>query len=142
VLNGPNLDLLGNRQPEIYGRTTLAQIRRSMEKRAIELKVAVEFLQSNDEAELIEALHAARGRAAAVILNPGAFTHYSYALRDAAEAVELPLYEVHISNIYAREEFRRHSVISPAATGVVAGLGPDGYVVALDAAARGIKGRR
>ena len=142
VLNGPNLDLLGSRQPEIYGRTTLAQIRRAMEKRAGELKLGLEFVQSNAESDLIEVLHAARGRAAAVIMNPGAFTHYSYALRDAAEATELPLYEVHISNIYAREEFRRHSVISPVAAGVVCGLGPDGYLAALEAAARGIKGRR
>jgi len=142
VLNGPNLDQLGSRQPEIYGRTTLAQVRRSLEKRAAELKLGLEFMQSNAEAELVEALHAARGRAAAVIMNPGAFTHYSYALRDAVETSEVPLYEVHLTNIYAREEFRRHSVISPVAAGVVCGLGPDGYLAALDAAARVIKGRR
>ncbi len=142
VLNGPNLNLLGTRQPEVYGTTTLAQIRKTVEKRAAELKVDVEFVQSNAESGLVDALHAARGRASAVVMNPGAFTHYSYALRDAVEATELPLVEVHLSNIYAREEFRRYSVISPVARGVVCGLGADGYVVGLEAAVRAAKGKR
>lgn len=139
VLNGPNLNLLGTRQPEIYGTTTLPQIHRRLTKRAAELKADVEFLQSNSEAELVDALHNARGRASAVVFNPGAFTHYSYALRDAVETSELPLIEVHLSNIFAREEFRRQSVISPVARGVVCGLGAEGYVVALEAALRAAK---
>jgi 3-dehydroquinate dehydratase-2 len=142
VLSGPNLNLLGTRQPEIYGTTTLAQIKKSVEKRATELKVDVEFVQSNAEADLVGALQSARGRAAAVVMNPGAFTHYSYALRDAVEASELPLVEVHLSNIYAREEFRRHSVISPVARGVVCGLGAEGYIVGLEAAVRAARGKR
>jgi 3-dehydroquinate dehydratase-2 len=142
VLNGPNLDALGTRQPEIYGTTTLKQIERSIAKRAEDLKLDVEFAQSNSEAELIERIHQARGRASAIIMNAGALSHYSYALRDAIETVELPLYEVHLTNIHAREEFRRHSVLSAVAVGVICGLGPLGYIAALDAAAKTIKGKR
>jgi 3-dehydroquinate dehydratase-2 len=140
VINGPNLDTLGTRQPEIYGTTTLTEIESMLEQRAEELDLAVEFYQSSSEAELVERLGSAPGRAAAIIMNPAAFTHYSYALRDAVEATGLPLYEVHLSNIYAREVYRRHSVISPVAAGVVCGLGPAGYVAALEAAARAAKG--
>jgi 3-dehydroquinate dehydratase II len=142
VLNGPNLNALGTRQPEVYGKTTLRQIERAITKHADELKLDVEFLQSNAESALIDALHGARGRASAVVMNPGAFTHYSYALRDAVETAGLPLFEVHLSNIYAREEFRRHSVISPVAAGVICGLGSAGYLAALDAAAKTLKGKR
>lgn len=142
VLNGPNLDKLGTRQPEIYGTTTLPEIEQMIRRRASELDVEVAFLQSNLEADLIEALRGARRRASAIVMNPAAFTHYSLALRDAVEASGLPVYEVHLSNIYARETFRRHSVISPVAAGVVCGLGPQGYLVALEAAVRSMKGTR
>ena len=141
VVNGPKLNTLGKRQPEIYGSTTLAEIEETLRKRAAELEIEVEFFQSDLLEELIEALKSARGRASAIVLNPAAFTHYALALRDAVEETGLPLYEVHLSNIYARESFRRHSVISPVAAGVVCGLGPAGYVAALEAAARQLKGK-
>jgi 3-dehydroquinate dehydratase-2 len=132
VLNGPNLGRLGTRQPEIYGRTTLAELEEQLRLRGKELGAEVECLQSDDVAELIGALAATD--VAAVILNPAALTHYSHALREAVAACTAPVYEVHISNIYAREPFRRHSLISPVAKGSIIGLGIRGYLLALEVA--------
>jgi 3-dehydroquinate dehydratase-2 len=136
VLNGPNLDRLGARQPEIYGRTTLAELEELLRARAERLGLQVAFLQSNDEDALVEAARTAPARgAAAILVNPAALTHFSYPLRDALAASGLPVVEVHISNIHAREPFRRLSVISPVVRGVVMGLGVQGYLLALDAIA-------
>jgi 3-dehydroquinate dehydratase-2 len=139
VLNGPNLNLLGDREPQVYGRTTLAEIGTAVRRRAEELGFAVEFRQTNSEAELIDWLQEGRKEAAGVILNAAGLSHTSVALLDAARALEKPLMEVHLSNPYAREEYRRHSFISEAATGVICGLGPDGYLYALEALARRLK---
>ncbi len=133
VLNGPNLNLLGTREPEIYGTETLSDLQARMHKRAKDLRCAVEFRQENDEGHLIEAVQSAQGRYSGIVCNPGAYAHYSYALADAITAVEVPLVEVHISNTFAREEFRRRSVTAPSALGIVAGLGITGYELALEA---------
>jgi 3-dehydroquinate dehydratase-2 len=134
VLNGPNLNLLGTRQPEIYGRTTLADVEQALCTIASRASppVEIETFQSNFEGALVDKIQECRGRAAAIIINPGALTHYSIALRDALAAVDVPTVEVHLSNIHAREEFRHHSVIAPVAVGQIAGLGADGYVLALE----------
>jgi len=134
VLNGPNLNLLGTREPQAYGTTTLDSIRGQMDELAVELGVKLVHYQSNHEGNLIDRLHRAVGKEAAVVFNPGAFTHYSYALRDAVAAIPIPVVEIHISNIHAREEFRRHSVIAPVAAGQISGFGPAGYLLALRAA--------
>jgi 3-dehydroquinate dehydratase-2 len=139
VLNGPNLNLLGQREPEVYGRTTLVEIGKRVAARAKSHGLSVVFRQSNHEGDLVDWLQEARGKAAGVILNAGAFTHTSVALLDACRALEKPLIEVHLSNPYARERFRRHSYISQAATGVICGLGADGYIAAIDALARILK---
>ena len=131
VLNGPNLVLLGLRQPEIYGRETLADVERDCRTLGEELKLELRFLQSNSEAELIGWIHEARGLAAAIVINAGAFTHTSIALLDALKTFEGPILEVHISNIHQREEFRRHSYVSLAASGVIVGCGVQGYGLAL-----------
>lgn len=133
VLNGPNLDLLGVREPEVYGRTTLAEVEEMCRKKAAELGIEVDFRQTNHEGQLIDWLHEAREDAAGVVLNPAALTHYSYALREAVAGIGLPVIELHISNIYAREEWRAHSVISGVAKAVITGLGVKGYEVALEA---------
>lgn len=136
VLNGPNLNLLGLREPEIYGRETLDDIAVAMEDRAKDLGVEIDLRQSNHEGHLIDWLHEARSRKArAVIINPGAFTHTSVALYDAVKAIELPVIEVHLSNPHAREAFRHKSFVSPVARGVIMGFGSKGYLLALDAAA-------
>jgi 3-dehydroquinate dehydratase-2 len=136
VVNGPNLDTLGTRQPEIYGSTTLAQLEESLRARAKDLGLALTFFQSNDEDALVAAVAGAPAKgAAAIIINPAAFTHFSYALRDALAATGLPVVEVHISNIHAREPFRRLSLVSGVAKGVIAGLGVAGYGLALEAIA-------
>lgn len=133
VLNGPNLNLLGNREPDVYGTATLADIEKAVRLRADELGFEIDFRQTNLEGELIDWLHEARTEADGIIINPAAFTHYSLAVREAVVAVDLPVIEVHLSNVYAREEWRAKSVISGVALGVIAGLGAQGYVRALDA---------
>ncbi len=137
VLHGPNLNLLGTREPEIYGRATLASIDARLAARAQAAGHVLECLQSNAEHVLIERVHRAREDGTALILlNPAAFTHTSVALRDALAAVAIPFIEVHLSNVHAREAFRRHSYFSDLAIGVIAGFGADSYELALDAALR------
>jgi len=133
VLNGPRLDRLGERAPEIYGRTTLAELEDMLRARGKELGVEVECIQSADPDVLIDALKGTDARA--VIINPAALTHTSFALREAIAACTVPVFEIHISNIYAREPYRRHSLVSPVARGSIIGLGVQGYVLALEAAA-------
>lgn len=133
VINGPNLNRLGKRQPEVYGTTTLADVEDLLAREAASLGIEVDFFQSNHEGELLDRVHRAADEGAAVIINPGGFTHTSVALRDAlAEIADgAGFVEVHISNVHAREEFRHHSYLSPQASGVIAGLGIYGYVAAL-----------
>ncbi|WP_293819069.1 type II 3-dehydroquinate dehydratase [uncultured Corynebacterium sp.] len=133
VINGPNLNRLGKRQPEVYGTTTLADVEDLLTREAASLGIEVDFFQSNHEGELLDRVHRAADDGAAVIINPGGFTHTSVALRDAlAEIADgAGFVEVHISNVHAREEFRHHSYLSPLASGVIAGLGIYGYVAAL-----------
>ncbi|PYK96318.1 MAG: type II 3-dehydroquinate dehydratase [Verrucomicrobia bacterium] len=133
-LNGPNLNLLGQRQPEIYGRRTLAEIEAEVRKRAIKLGSEVEFRQSNSEGELVNWIQAAKGRFDVLVLNAAAYTHTSVALRDAIAAVGVPTIEVHLSNITAREKFRRKSLIAPVCVGQITGFGTTSYMLALEAA--------
>ena len=140
VLNGPNLNLLGTREPEIYGRLTLDNINELLRIRAAEAGVdTIDFLQSNFEGELVEAIQKARGRYDFILLNAGALTHYSIALRDAISAVPVPVIEIHLSNIHRREEFLHMSVIAPVVMGQVCGFGIDSYIAALDIAIRKIQ---
>ena len=131
VLNGPNLNLLGAREPAIYGTTTLAEIERRTRAVARELRVELEFDQTNSEGVLIDRIHALRGAASGVVINAGAWTHTSLAVRDALAAVEIPYVEVHLSNIFAREPERRHSTLASGAVGVLCGFGALGYELAL-----------
>ncbi len=132
VLNGPNLNLLGTREPGVYGATTLDQINQNLEKQASDKGHKLEFFQSNAEYQLIDHIHqAGQNRVDFIIINPAAFTHTSIALRDAILAVAIPFIEVHLSNVYGRESFRHHSYFSDIAEGVIAGLGPKGYELAL-----------
>jgi 3-dehydroquinate dehydratase-2 len=141
ILNGPNLNLLGEREPSLYGTESLADIERRVRAVAAELGVTVEFEQRNGEGELIELIHALRSRADGAIVNAGAYTHTSLALRDAMAAVRVPFVEVHLSNIYAREPERRHSMLAPAAIGIIAGLGAIGYELALRGLVAALKPR-
>jgi 3-dehydroquinate dehydratase II len=135
VLHGPNLNLLGTREPAIYGRTTLAQLDLQIQRHAAGRGAEVECRQSNHEGQLVDWVQgAAREGFRAIVMNPGALTHYSLALRDAVSAVSVPVVEVHLSNIHGREEFRRHSVIAAAARGQIAGFGPASYLLGVDAA--------
>ena len=140
ILNGPNLNLLGEREPEIYGRETLLDIENACAATAKTHGLSIAFHQSNHEGALIDWIHDAR-HAAGLILNPGAYTHTSIALMDALEAVSIPKIELHLSNVHAREPFRRHSYVSPAVNGVICGFGASGYALALDAMARLINNR-
>ena len=133
VINGPNLNLLGTRQPEVYGSATLADIETLCRETATDLRCDVSFLQSNHEGELIDAIHAARGNNDGIVLNAGAYSHTSVAIHDAILSSEVPTVEVHISNIHARESFRHKSYITPAALGMISGLGILGYALAMKA---------
>jgi len=141
IINGPNLNLLGKREPGVYGAETLMDVEKRVRDRAAELDCDVDFRQSNFEGEIIGWLHEVGegSQFDAVIMNPGAFTHYSYAIRDAISGARVRLYEVHISNVHAREEFRHRSVISAVAAGVIVGMGTIGYELALEAAVRGTR---
>jgi 3-dehydroquinate dehydratase II len=136
ILNGPNLNMLGVREPELYGSETLADIEAACLERASDLNLTVEFKQSNIEGELVGWIQAARIEHDAIIINPAAYTHTSVAILDALVLTQLPVIEVHLSNIHRREAFRHHSYVSQAAKGVICGLGGHGYVLALDAIAR------
>ncbi|MFN3936719.1 MAG: type II 3-dehydroquinate dehydratase [Gemmobacter sp.] len=131
VLNGPNLNLLGKRQPEIYGRETLDDVRAACLDLGQSLGMTVEFLQSNHEGAIVDQIHAARDAAQGIVINPGAYTHTSVAILDALHAFEGPVIEVHISNVHRREPFRHHSYVSLRADGVIAGFGTEGYLAAL-----------
>ena len=131
VLNGPNLNLLGSREPDVYGTTTLADIQAELTDLAAQSGVAVRFVQSNHEGALIDAVQEARATTHGLIINPGAYTHTSIALRDALAAYPQPIMEVHLSNVHKREAFRQHSHVSPLASGIIVGLGPMGYRLAL-----------
>jgi len=140
IFNGPNLNMLGTRQPELYGRETLSDIETLCRSHAATLGLAVEFRQSNHEGELVTWIQQTRGRAAGLILNAGAYTHTSVAILDALLAAEVPTVEVHLSNIHQRDSFRHHSYVAQAAKGMICGFGSHGYILALDALARLIKG--
>jgi len=133
-LNGPNLNLLGQREPEVYGRMTLAQIEALVRERAKKLKVAIEFRQSNLEGELVAWIQQAKGKFDVIVLNAAAYTHTSVALRDAISAVGVPTIEIHLSNVHAREKFRHKSLIAPVCCGQIMGFGANSYVLALEAA--------
>ncbi len=136
ILNGPNLNLLGQRQPEVYGATTLADIEQMCTAHAQRIGLDLEFMQSNHEGVMLDAIHAAKGKYGGLVINAGAYTHTSIALMDAVASVELPMVEVHLSNIHAREPFRHVSYLSKVAVGQICGFGAQGYVMALDALAQ------
>jgi 3-dehydroquinate dehydratase II len=133
-LNGPNLNLLGQREPEVYGKATLADIEASVKAKARDLKVEVEFRQSNSESELVTWIQEAKGKFGVIVINAAAYTHTSVALRDAISAVGIPTIEIHLSNIHAREEFRQKSLIAGVCKGQISGFGANSYILALEAA--------
>jgi 3-dehydroquinate dehydratase-2 len=135
VLNGPNLNLLGVREPAIYGSDTLKDVAQRTERRAKALGLAVDFRQSNAEGELVTWIQEARGQAAGIVLNAGAYTHTSIAIMDALSAADVPVIELHLSNVFRRESFRHHSYVAPVAQGVICGFGPMGYELAMEAMA-------
>lgn len=135
VLNGPSLNLLGEREPEVYGTTTLADVEARVRETAAAHGLQIEFRQSNEEGVLIDWVHEARKTGSGIVINPAAFTHYSLALRDALAAVGIPIVEIHLSNIFAREEWRAKSVVSGVAAGVVVGFGIESYVLGIEALA-------
>ena len=141
VLNGPNLTLLGTREPALYGRESLADVERGLRGVARELGAELEFAQRNGEGELIDLSHSLRGRIDGVVINAGAYTHTSIAIRDALTAIDVPYVEVHVTNVYAREPERRHSMLAAAAVGVVCGLGAYGYELALRGLTRSLAAR-
>lgn len=136
VINGPNLNLLGEREPGIYGDQSYSTLCEMVINKADELNVKCEMFQSNHEGAIIDKLHSARKDFDAVVLNAGAYTHYSYAIRDAIAAIKIPVVEVHISNVFARDEFRSSSVIAPVCSGSISGFGTAGYLMAMDALAK------
>lgn len=140
ILNGPNLNMLGEREPDVYGRETLADIEAACRAKAAELGFEVDFRQSNSEAELVEIIQKARGTCAGIIINAGALSHTSVAILDSLQLIEAPVIEVHLSNIFRREEFRHHSYVSRAAQGVICGFRSQGYLLALEAMAASVTG--
>lgn len=142
VLNGPNMNLLGTREPEIYGPQTLNEVNEKVKELALELGVEVQFFQSNHEGALIDRIHEARGDSDAIVFNPAGFTNTSIALRDAISSAAMPTVEVHLSNIHAREDFRRNSVIAPVALGQISGFGADSYLLGLMAAVYNLRGNK
>lgn len=135
VINGPNLNLLGSREPDIYGSFSLDSLEKELTKYATLKQINLSFFQSNSESEIIDTIHNSKSSHDAIIINPAAFTHTSVAIRDALSAIKLPVVEVHISNIYARESFRHHSYIAAVCIGQISGFGPKGYELAIDALA-------
>lgn len=141
VLHGPNLNLLGTREPGVYGTVTLASINSAIAELAVQLGASIDFFQSNSEGALIDAIQGAVANHDGIVMNPAAYTHTSIALRDAIAATGLPVVEVHLSNIHAREPFRHNSFIAPVAIGQIAGFGPDSYLLGLEALVRHIRGK-
>jgi 3-dehydroquinate dehydratase-2 len=142
LINGPNLNLLGTRQPELYGSTTLSDVESRGKTQAKDLAAELEIFQSNHEGAIVERIHAARNEVDAIVINPAAFTHTSVAIRDALLGVDIPFVELHITNTHARETFRHHSYLSDKAEAVIMGLGTFGYTVAIEHAVKNIKSRR
>lgn len=140
IINGPNLNRLGKREPGIYGAKTLDDLENELEALSAKLLMAVSFKQSNSEGDIIDLIHGAAGQFQGIVLNAGAYTHYSYAIRDAIASVDVPVIEVHLSNVHAREEFRRESVIAPVTIGQISGFGFDSYKLALHAFNNQLKG--
>lgn len=134
VIHGPNLNLLGVREPDVYGFDTFDALNKKIKERARSLDMEAQIFQSNSEGEIVDAIHAAMQWADVILINPGAYTHYSYAIRDAITAVRLPAIEVHLTNVHGREEWRRHSVVSPVVSGQIIGFGSESYLLALAAA--------
>jgi len=134
IIHGPNLNLLGEREPEVYGNFTIDDINNELQKAAKEDNIDLEIVQLNGEGEIVDKIHAEKDKCSAIVINPGAYTHYSIAIRDAIAAIKIPVIEVHLSNIYGREEFRQKSMIAPVAAGQISGFGKNSYILGLKAA--------